>query len=52
MIRACSIFRLSGLNLLSGELLKTLASQKIYSVWFENNEIQTTDGKFSVTAVK
>lgn len=36
---------------LSGELLKTLASQKIYSVWFENNEIQTTDGKFSVTAV-
>lgn len=36
---------------LSGESLKTLASQKIYSVWFENNEIQTTDGKFSVTAV-
>lgn len=36
---------------LSGESLKTLASQKIYSVWFENNEIQTTDEKFSVTAV-
>ena len=36
---------------LSGESMKTLASQKIYSVWFENNEIQTTDGKFSVTAV-
>ena len=36
---------------LSGESLKTLASQKIYSVWFENNEIQTTDEKFSATAV-
>ena len=36
---------------LSGESLKTLALQKIYSVWFENNEIQTTAEKFSVTAV-
>lgn len=36
---------------LSRESLETLTSQDIYSVWFENDEIQTTDADLTVTVV-
>ena len=36
---------------LSRESLETLTSQGIYSVWFENDEIQTTDADLTVTVV-
>lgn len=36
---------------LSRESLEALTSQGIYSVWFENDEIQTTDADLTVTVV-
>ncbi len=36
---------------LSRESLETLTSQGIYSVWFENDEVQTTDTDLTVTEV-